>query len=64
MPQFLQNALEREAVRKGKKGRAKSRYIYGTMNNIGAMHGNKETDKRAAMDKKHKEHVFRRVTKS
>jgi hypothetical protein len=46
MPKFLEKKL-------------KKRYpnnpgaVYGTMNKIGAMHGNKETAKGKAMEKKH-----------
>lgn len=47
MPEFLERKL-------------KARYpnnpsaVYGTMNEIGAMHGNKETPKGKAMERKHK----------
>ena len=58
MPAFLEKALEKEAVKKGFKGKRKDKYVYGSMNNIGAMHGSKETAKGAAMERKH---VFRRL---
>jgi hypothetical protein len=48
MPKFLEEKLEKEY---GNNKHA----IYGTMNKIGAMHGNKETAKGKAMEKKHKE---------
>lgn len=54
MPEFLERKLEAEAHKKGMKGRAAARYVYGAMNNDGAMHGNKETAKGAAMEKKHR----------
>ena len=54
MPKFLEKKLAAQAAKEGKTGRAAARYIYGTMNNIGAMHGNKETAKGAEMDAKHK----------
>jgi hypothetical protein len=41
------------AAKKGKRGRAADRYVYGTMNSIGAMHGNKITAKGRAMERKH-----------
>lgn len=53
MPEFLESKLKAEASKKGKTGREAARYIYGTMNNIGAMHGNKVTKKGQAMQRKH-----------
>lgn len=55
MPKFLEDELRRFAEKKGKSGKEADRYIYGTMNNIGAMHGSKETPKGAEMEKKHEE---------
>lgn len=46
MPTFLEKKLKKEY---GDNPHA----IYGTMNKIGAMHGNKETAKGRAMAKKH-----------
>jgi len=46
MPKFLEDKL--------KKGYPDNDHaVYGTMNKIGAMHGNKETAKGRAMAKKH-----------
>lgn len=53
MPKFLEQKLEREAAAKGKTGRSAAAYVYGTMNNLGAMRGSKETAKGRAMEKKH-----------
>lgn len=53
MPKFLKKKLKAEAAKEGKTGRASDRYVYGAMNNMGAMHGNKETAKGARMDAKH-----------
>lgn len=53
MPQFLEKILEREATKKGKTGRAADRYVYGALNNMKAMHGNKITPKGEAMERKH-----------
>lgn len=53
MPKFLENALRHEGRKKGLKGKHLERYVYGGMNNLGAMHGSKETPKGAAMEKKH-----------
>jgi hypothetical protein len=53
MPAFLEAALRKEAAKKGFKGRRADRYVYGAMNNSGAMHGNKETAKGRAMEAKH-----------
>lgn len=46
MPKFLEQKLRAEY---GNNDRA----VYGTLNAIGAMHGNKETAKGKAMEKKH-----------
>lgn len=54
MPSFLEAKLRREAHKKGKHGRAADKYVYGAMNNMGAMHGNKETAHGRAMERKHK----------
>lgn len=54
MPAFLEKKLEAEAAKKHMTGRAASRYVYGAMNNMGAMRGNKETAKGAAMESKHR----------
>lgn len=56
MPKFLEKVLERSAEKKGYSGDRADAYVYGTMNNIGAMHGNKETEKGRAMEKKHEKH--------
>ena len=53
MPAFLEQKLAAEAKAKGYKGRKAAQYVYGAMNNIGAMHGDKETKKSAIMDRKH-----------
>lgn len=53
MPKFLETLLKARAKKMGKTGRAAARYVYGTMNEIGAMHGNKETQKGAEMQAKH-----------
>lgn len=53
MPKFLERDLAASAAKKGKTGRAAARYVYGAMNNMGAMHGNRETAKGRQMDRKH-----------
>lgn len=52
MPKFLEEKLRKEY---GDNPRA----IYGTMNRIGAMRGNKETAKGRAMARKHRRKVGR-----
>ena len=47
MPQFLIDKLKREYGAQNKGA------IYGTLNNLGAMHGNKETEKGREMQRKH-----------
>ena len=46
MPKELERKLFRSAHRKGYKGKRAKRYVYGTMNAMGYMHGNKRTKKR------------------
>jgi len=53
MPIFLEAKLKKEYRAKGKKGRVLARAVYGTMNKLGAMHGNKETAKGERMQAKH-----------
>lgn len=53
MPKFLENKLRANAAKKGFKGKRAARYVYGAMNNMGAMRGSKETAKGAAMQRKH-----------
>jgi len=53
LPEFLEKDLAKSADKKGFTGRRKERYIYGAMNNLGAMHGSKETSKGAEMQRKH-----------
>lgn len=53
MPKFLEEKLQREAAKKGFKGKHADRYVYGAMNNMGAMKGSKETTKGAEMEAKH-----------
>lgn len=53
MPNFLEKKLEAGAAKKGFSGKRAATYVYGTMNNLGAMHGNQTTVKGKAMEKKH-----------
>jgi hypothetical protein len=53
MPKFLEQALRHEAAKKGLRGKHADRYVFGAMNNIGAVKGNKITPKGEAMEKKH-----------
>ncbi len=53
MPEFLEKVLKKEAAAKGFKGKRAGKYVYGAMNNMGAMKGNKVTAEGAAMQKKH-----------
>lgn len=54
-PVFLEAKLRKAAAKKKLKGRKVDEYVYGAMNNMGAMHGNKETRKGRAMQRKHDE---------
>jgi hypothetical protein len=53
VPKFLEDKLKKQAKKEGLTGRDAASYIYGTMNKVGAMHGNKETAKGARMEAKH-----------
>jgi hypothetical protein len=53
IPKFLEDKLRKEAAAKGFKGEHADHYVYGAMNNLGAMAGNKETSKGRAMEQKH-----------
>ena len=53
MPKFLEVKLKSEAAKKGFKGKRAARYVYGAMNNMGAMKGSNETAKGQRMQAKH-----------
>jgi hypothetical protein len=53
MPAFLEAKLKHKAAEKGFSGKKADRYVYGAMNNMGAMRGSKETAKGKRMQKKH-----------
>ena len=53
MPRFLENALRHEGRKKGLTGKYLEHYVFGGMNNIGAMKGSKITPKGEEMEKKH-----------
>jgi hypothetical protein len=53
MPKFLETKLKKEAASKGFSGKRADKYVYGAMNNMGAMSGNKETAKGEKMQAKH-----------
>lgn len=59
MPKFLEDKLKAEAAAKGFSGKKAQRYVFGAMNNLGAMRGSKETAKGKRMDAKHKREVRR-----
>jgi len=55
MPKFLKDKLTAEYP-------DNPRAVYGTMNKIGAMHGNKETAKGRAMERKHESDMVKVVS--
>ena len=63
MPKFLEEKLRSEAASKGFKGDRADKYVYGAMNNMGAMRGNKETAKGKAMQKKHVADQQRKISR-
>lgn len=60
MPKFLEDKLKQEASKKGMTGKKADHYVFGAMNNLGAMRGNKETKKGVAMERKHNADLSRR----
>jgi hypothetical protein len=55
MPKFLEETLKKKAAEKGYTGERADQYVYGTLNSIGAMRGNKTTAKGEAMQRKHEQ---------
>ena len=56
MPAFLEPRLRAAALKRGfTSPRQQDRYIYGAMNNMGAMHGNQITAKGERMEEKHEQ---------
>lgn len=54
MPQFLESILRGAAKARGFRSKKKvGQYVYGAMNNMGAMKGNQITPKGQAMEAKH-----------
>ena len=53
MPEFLERRLRTAARKKGFKGKRADEYVYGAMNNMGAMHGSEITAKGREMEAKH-----------
>jgi hypothetical protein len=53
MPKFLEDRLKAQATKEGLAGKSLAHYVFGALNNMGAMKGNQETAKGVAMDKKH-----------
>lgn len=53
MPVFLEGKLKKAAAKKGFTGKQEDRYVYGAMNNQGAMKGSKETEKGKRIERKH-----------
>lgn len=60
MPKFLEEDLRREAAAKGFTGKRADRYVFGAMNNLGAMHGSKETAKGREMQAKHERDTMKK----
>jgi hypothetical protein len=54
MPNFLEDKLRKQYRAKGKSGRELDNAVYGTLNGIGAMHGNQVTPKGKEMERKHR----------
>lgn len=59
MPKFLEKKLKEEATSKGFTGNRADKYVYGAMQNMGVISGNKETAKGKAMEAKHEQDMSR-----
>jgi hypothetical protein len=57
MPTFLENKLRAQALSKGLSSKRTDRYVFGALNNMGAMQGSKETAKGKSMQAKHERTV-------
>jgi hypothetical protein len=57
MPAFLEATLKKAAAKKGFSGKKADRYVYGAMNNMGAMRGSKITANGKRMQAKHEAKV-------
>ena len=53
MPAFLEAKLRKSAAKKGFKGKRADKYVFGAMNNMGAMRGSEITKKGRRMQAKH-----------
>ena len=53
MPKFLEDTLKAEAAKKGLTGKRADHYVFGAMNNMGAMKGSQVTAKGEAMQARH-----------
>lgn len=53
MPEFLEKKLGAEADKKGFSGKRKDRYVFGALQNMNAISGNKITARGREMEKKH-----------
>lgn len=53
VPAFLEKLLKKSAAKKGFSGKRANKYVFGAMNNLGAVRGNKITPKGARMQKQH-----------
>jgi hypothetical protein len=61
VPEFLEKKLEQSGTRKGLRGARLNKYVFGAMNNMGAVHGNKITAKGRRMEEKHDDDTERKV---
>ena len=59
MPTFMENLLRKSAKKKGLSGKHADKYVYGSMNKKGVMHGNKTTAKGEAMEEEYEKKKHR-----
>ncbi|MCU1301724.1 MAG: hypothetical protein JWQ87_2008 [Candidatus Sulfotelmatobacter sp.] len=55
MPKFLEDALKKGGRKKGLRGKRLMKYVFGGMNNIGAVHGSQITARGKRMEEKHEQ---------
>lgn len=53
MPRFIEERLRKAAAAAGLSGKRADHYVYGAMNDMGAMRGNQETPKGRRMEIQH-----------
>lgn len=61
MPQFIEQKLKTQALKKGLRGKEVDKYTYGVLSNMGAMRGNVKTKKGERMQEKHEDDIGKKM---